>query len=62
MLDPDRSLWEADVIAKYVDCATKHRLNSREDKWAAYGVGQGAVVTDTAPDGMVQVPQPVSGD
>lgn len=35
--------------------ATQHRLNSREDKWAAYGVGGGApasVVTDTAPDGL----------
>jgi hypothetical protein len=26
MIDPERSLWEADIIAKYVDCATKHRL------------------------------------
>ncbi|WP_424952075.1 lysine 2,3-aminomutase [Deinococcus sp.] len=36
--------------------ATQHRLNSREDKWDAYGVGN---VTDTAPDGMLEV---VSGD
>ena len=39
--------------------ATKHRLNSREDKWAAHGIGMDVAVTDTAPDGMVQ---PVSGD
>ena len=26
MIDPERAIWEADVIAKYVDCATKHRL------------------------------------
>ena len=26
MVDPERSLWEADIIAKYIDCATKHRL------------------------------------
>ena len=37
--------------------ATQHRLNSREDKWAAYGVGS---VTDTAPDGMIALP--ISGD
>ena len=37
--------------------ATQHRLNSREDKWDAYGVG---TVTDTAPDGMIALP--ISGD
>jgi hypothetical protein len=26
MIDPERALWEADVLAKYIDCATKHRL------------------------------------
>lgn len=26
MIDPERSLWEADVIAKYADCSVKHRL------------------------------------
>lgn len=26
MLDPERSLWEADIIAKYADCSVKHRL------------------------------------
>ncbi|CAM3243888.1 KamA family radical SAM protein [Deinococcus saxicola] len=42
-----------------------HRLNSREDKWAAYGVGapNPASVSDTSPDGKVNVPIPVhSGD
>jgi len=42
--------------------ATKHRLNSREDKWAAHGIGLDMAVTDTAPDGMIQAAQPVSGD
>ena len=37
--------------------ATQHRLNSCEDKWAAYGVGS---VTDTAPEGMIALP--ISGD
>ena len=37
--------------------ATQHRLNSREDKWAAYGVGS---VTDIVPDGMIALP--ISGD
>ncbi|WP_407539136.1 lysine 2,3-aminomutase [Deinococcus radiomollis] len=37
--------------------ATQHRLNSREDKWEAFGVGS---VTDTAPDGMIALP--ISGD
>ena len=37
--------------------ATQHRLNSREDKWAAHGIGN---VTDTAPDGMMALP--ISGD
>ncbi|WP_407570867.1 lysine 2,3-aminomutase [Deinococcus altitudinis] len=37
--------------------ATQHRLNSREDKWDAYGVG---TVSDTAPDGMVALP--IGGD
>ena len=42
--------------------AVSHRLNSREDKWAAYGVGV-ASISDTAPDGQVNVPIPVhSGD
>ncbi|WP_027482175.1 KamA family radical SAM protein [Deinococcus pimensis] len=40
--------------------AIQHRLNSREDKWQAHGVGT-ANVTDTAPDGMVEQPVP-SGD
>lgn len=26
MIDPERALWEADVIAKYADCSVKHRL------------------------------------
>jgi lysine 2,3-aminomutase len=40
--------------------ATQHRLNSREDKWTAYGVGS---VTDTAPDGMAELPMAgISGD
>ncbi|GMA14908.1 lysine 2,3-aminomutase [Deinococcus metallilatus] len=49
--------------------ATQHRLNSREDKWAAYGVGENSgplthetTVTATAPDGQVNEPQAVSGD
>ena len=25
-LDPDRLIWELDLIAKYQDCATRHRL------------------------------------
>ena len=40
----------------------QHRLNSREDKWAAYGVGA-ASISDTAPDGKSNAPIPVhSGD
>jgi hypothetical protein len=31
MIDPERALWEADIISKYVDCATKHRLTV--DAW-----------------------------
>jgi hypothetical protein len=26
LLDPERALWEADMIAKYTDCSVKHRL------------------------------------
>jgi hypothetical protein len=26
LIDPERALWEADIIAKYTDCSTKHRL------------------------------------
>ena len=26
MIDPERALWEADIIAKYTDCSSKHRL------------------------------------
>jgi hypothetical protein len=26
LIDPDRGLWEADIIAKYTDCSVKHRL------------------------------------
>jgi hypothetical protein len=26
MIDPERALWEADIIAKYMDCSVKHRL------------------------------------
>jgi hypothetical protein len=26
LLDPERALWEADIIAKYTDCSVKHRL------------------------------------
>jgi hypothetical protein len=26
MIDPERALWEADIIAKYADCSVKHRL------------------------------------
>ena len=39
--------------------ATQHRLNSREDKWVAYGVG---TVTSTAPDGMVEEPVSAGDD
>ena len=39
--------------------ATQHRLNSREDKWAANGIG---AATDTAPDGMIDAPQPVQSE
>ncbi|WP_240738559.1 lysine 2,3-aminomutase [Deinococcus fonticola] len=48
--------------------AIQHRLNSREGKWAAHGVGSQnrghmtSGVSDTAPDGMVQEAQPISGD
>ena len=35
--------------------AVQHRLNSREDKWTAYGVGAGESVSNTAPDGMLDV-------
>jgi hypothetical protein len=26
LTDPDRAVWEADIIAKYTDCSVKHRL------------------------------------
>jgi hypothetical protein len=26
LTDPDRAVWEADLIAKYTDCSVKHRL------------------------------------
>ena len=26
MIDPERALWEADILAKYADCSVKHRL------------------------------------
>jgi hypothetical protein len=26
LLDPERALWEAEIIAKYADCSVKHRL------------------------------------
>lgn len=40
----------------------KHRLNSREEKWVAHGVGATSV-SDTAPDGKSNQPIPVhSGD
>lgn len=26
LIDPERALWEADIIAKYADCSLKHRL------------------------------------
>jgi hypothetical protein len=26
LIDPDRAMWEADLIAKYTDCSVKHRL------------------------------------
>lgn len=26
LIDPERALWEADIIAKYTDCSGKHRL------------------------------------
>jgi hypothetical protein len=26
LIDPERALWEADIIAKYADCNIKHRL------------------------------------
>jgi len=26
LADPDRAIWEVEIIAKYSDCALKHRL------------------------------------
>jgi hypothetical protein len=26
LVDPERALWESDIIAKYTDCSVKHRL------------------------------------
>jgi len=26
LIDPERALWESDLIAKYADCSVKHRL------------------------------------
>jgi len=26
LIDPERALWETDIITKYADCSTKHRL------------------------------------
>jgi hypothetical protein len=26
LIDPERALWEADIIAKYTDCSVKHHL------------------------------------
>jgi hypothetical protein len=26
LIDPDRAVWEADLIAKYTDCSVRHRL------------------------------------
>lgn len=26
LIDPDRAIWESDLIAKYADCGTRHRL------------------------------------
>lgn len=26
LIDPERAIWEADIIAKYTDCSVKHRL------------------------------------
>ena len=26
LTDPDRAVWESDIIAKYTDCSVKHRL------------------------------------
>lgn len=26
MIDPDRAIWELEIIAKYGDCALKHRM------------------------------------
>jgi len=31
LIDPDRAVWESDLIAKYQDCAVKHRLTV--DAW-----------------------------
>ena len=32
LIDPERALWEADIIAKYTDCSVKHRLTVKA--WA----------------------------
>lgn len=26
LVDPERAIWEVEIIAKYSDCALKHRL------------------------------------
>lgn len=26
LIDPDRAIWEIEIMAKYGDCALKHRL------------------------------------
>lgn len=26
LVDPDRAVWEVEIVSKYADCATKHRL------------------------------------
>jgi len=31
MTDPDRAIWEIEIIAKYGDCALRHRMTI--DAW-----------------------------
>lgn len=31
LIDPDRAVWEVDIIAKYGDCALRHKMTV--DAW-----------------------------
>ena len=35
LIDPERALWEAGIIAKYTDCSAKHRLTVKAWRDAA---------------------------